>query len=424
MAIKALRGFKDILPGESEKYRFMEDQARRVFRNFGFQEIRTPILEKTELFARGIGDHTDIVEKEMYTFKDRRGESVTLRPEATAGVMRAILEHKLYSQGRDLKLFTIGPMFRYERPQKGRLRQFNQINSELIGSQSPLADAEIIWMAWDILTRCTSAELRVEINSLGCPDCRPLHREALDLFLENQAKELCEDCMRRSKTNPLRIFDCKQEKCRSILKFAPVIKHYWCPECSKHLGEVLDLLEILEIPFVINSFLVRGLDYYVRTTFEIIAKGLGAQNTVAAGGRYDGLSKVLGGPDLPGVGMAVGMERLLLLLDERDYGDRLQLFIAALGREAREEAVEWLKGFRDNNISVQMSYEDKSLKAQLKQADRLKSRYVLIIGEKELEEEVAILKNMETSQQQSIPLEEVTTSVTKVLCSANEETQE
>ncbi len=424
MAIKALRGFKDILPGESEKYRFMEEQARQVFKNFGFNEIRLPLLEKTELFARGIGDHTDIVEKEMYTFKDRRGDSVTLRPEATAGIMRAVLEHKLYSQGRDLKLFTIGPMFRYERPQKGRLRQFNQINSELIGSQSPLADAEIIGMAWDILTRCTSAELRVEINSLGCPDCRPLHREALNLFLENQAKELCEDCIRRSKTNPLRIFDCKQEKCRSILKLAPLIKHYWCPECSKHLGEVLDFLEIFEIPFVINPYLVRGLDYYVRTTFEIIAQGLGAQNTVAAGGRYDGLSKVLGGPDLPGVGMAVGMERLLLLLDKDDYSDRLQLFIAALGREAREEAVEWLKEFRDNNISVQISYEDKSLKAQLKQADRLKARYVLIVGEKELEEEEAILKNMETSQQQAISLDEVTASVIKAICSETEETQE
>ncbi len=415
MAIRAIRGFKDILPGESEKYRFMEEQARRVFKNFGFAEMRLPILEKTELFARGIGDHTDIVEKEMYTFKDRKGESVTLRPEATAGIMRAVLEHKLYSQGRELKLFTIGPMFRYERPQKGRLRQFTQINSELIGSKSPLADAEIVWQAWEILRRCTSAELRLEINSLGCPECRPLHRKDLDLFLENQAGELCEDCRRRSKTNPLRIFDCKQDRCRSILKFAPVIKHYWCPECSKHLGKVLDHLEIIGIPFVINPFLVRGLDYYVRTTFEIIAQGLGAQNTVAAGGRYDGLSQVLGGPDLPGVGMAVGMERLLILLDERDYSDRVQLFIAALGADAREEALEWLRELRKRNVCVQMSYEDKSLKAQMKQADRLKTPFVLIVGEKELEDEEAILRDMETSQQKAINLDDVIDEVLKEL---------
>ncbi len=423
MAIRAIRGFKDILPGESEKYRFIENKALNLFKTFGFDEIRLPILEKTELFARGIGDHTDIVEKEMYTFTDRKGESLTLRPEATAGVMRAVLEHKLYAQSKELKLFTIGPMFRYERPQKGRLRQFNQINAELIGTDAPLADAEIIWLAWSILKECTSAELRVEVNSLGCPECRPLHREALDLFLENQSKELCEDCQRRSKVNPLRIFDCKNEDCKAILKLAPVMKHYWCPACSMHLGEVLDCLEVFGVSFVINPYLVRGLDYYGRTTFEIVAEGLGAQNTVAAGGRYDGLSKILGGPDLPGVGMAIGVERLLLILDDKDYSEPLQLFIAALGRDAREEALELLKELRENNISVQMSYEDKSLKAQMKQANRLNARFVLILGEKELEDEEAVLRDMSSSEQQTISLDNVVEEVVKAIRAENDKEQ-
>ncbi len=408
MAIKAVRGFKDILPDESLKWVMAEDMARGIFETCGLKEIRTPILERTEVFARGIGEHTDIVEKEMYTFVDRNGESITLRPEATAGIVRAVIEHKLYGKSPMLKLFTMGPMFRHERPQKGRLRQFHQINCEYLGTQAPLADAEVIWMAWKILTSLvTSSELLLQINSLGCPKCRPLHRADLMVCLENLAPKLCPDCQRRAKSNPLRVFDCKNEECKRILASAPLIKHYICPECSIHLGKVLDMLEDFGVPFVQNPYLVRGLDYYVRTTFEIVSPDLGAQSTVAAGGRYDGLVKALGGPDLPGVGMAIGVERLLLLMDIQECQLEVDLFVAALGEEARQEVLPLVKELREEGVVVEMSYEEKGLKAQMKQANRLGAGHVLIIGDKEIEEERAVLRDMKTKEQQEIPFDKI-----------------
>ena len=410
MAVKAIRGFKDVLPEQSARWQQLEETARDIFRSFGLQEIRTPVLEKTEIFSRGIGEHTDIVEKEMYTFQDRNGDSLTLRPEATAGIMRSVIEHKLYASSPHLKLYTMGPMFRHERPQKGRLRQFHQINAELLGSTSPLADAECIAMAWQIVTSQTDARLLLEINSLGCPKCRPLHREALQIYLKNASKNLCGDCRRRAKTNPLRVFDCKNEKCRKIMLQAPLVKHYHCVDCAIHLGQVLDFLEFMDIPFVQNPYLVRGLDYYVRTTFEIKSSELGAQSTVAAGGRYDGLVKMLGGPDLPGVGMAVGVERLLLIAPELEKLG-IDLFIAALGKEARETAVPWMHTLRQRGLTVEMAWEDKSLKAQMKQADRLGAGLVLIVGESEIENEEALLRDMETREQQAIPFEGLTDAV-------------
>ena len=411
MAIKAVRGFKDIMPHEAPRWQLVEEVAREVFRNFGFSEIRTPVLEKTELFARGIGEQTDIVEKEMYTFEDRNGDRLTLRPEATAGVVRAYIEHKLHGTGGVVKLFTMGPMFRHERPQKGRLRQFHQIDVEVLGSHAPMADAEVIWSAWQILQELGVEGLRLELNSLGCPNCRPGHRRDLVLYLENVKQELCEDCNRRRERNPLRVFDCKNEGCRTALKLAPVIKHYMCPDCAQHLGQVMDLLEAASIPFVWNPYLVRGLDYYTRTTFEIVAQGLGAQSTVAAGGRYDGLVKELGGPDVPGVGMAIGVERLLLLLGEPVEQEPTDLFVAALGRDAREEAIPWLKELRSMGFIVQMSYEDKGLKAQLRQADRMRARYCLIVGEDELDEGVAKLRCMADGSQEEIDLDGVAAAV-------------
>ncbi len=408
MTLKAVRGFKDILPDEAKKRQRIEEGARRVFESFGLEEIRTPILEKTEVFARGIGEHTDIVEKEMYTFEDRNGELLTLRPEATAGILRAVIEHKLYNKAPVLKLFTIGPMFRHERPQKGRLRQFHQLNAELIGSRSPLADADCIFLAYEIVSMFANSEdLILEVNSLGCPECRPLHRKDLVLFLDNNMEDLCKDCKRRSKTNPLRVFDCKNEECQQVLKFAPVIKHYICPECASHMGRVLDALEAYGIPFVQNPYLVRGLDYYKRTTFELKAKGLGAQSTVAAGGRYDGLSQLLDGPELPGVGMAVGVERLLLLMKDDFEPKRSDLFIAALGDEARTEALYWLGYLRRKGLKVEYSLEDKSLKSQMKQADKAGARYCLIVGEKEMDEEEAILRDMKTKEQETVDLDDL-----------------
>ncbi len=403
--IKAVRGFKDILPGDTEKWEYLEKIARRFFYAYGFQEIRIPILEKTELFARSIGEATDIVEKEMYTFIDRNKESLTLRPEATAGICRAVIEHGLYAKAKIIKLFTIGPMFRHERPQKGRLRQFHQLNVEVFGSQSPGIDAEIIILAMDILNASGAENLRLEINSLGCSKCRPAFREALKKFLLDRKDKLCEDCKRRAEKNPLRALDCKKDSCQAIYADAPFIKDYWCKECKDHFEKVLEFLKIYEIPYEINQRLVRGLDYYVRTTFEIKASGLGAQDTVAAGGRYDGLLKALRGPDLPGIGFAIGVERLLLIakLSEK-LKNPLHLFVIALGEKPYHYILPLVHNLRLQGLSVEIDHEGRSLKAQLRQANKLNAYFALIIGEDEMLKNKAILRNMETGVQEELPL--------------------
>ena len=411
MPIKAVRGFKDVLPDEIELWHRVESIARNVFNAFGLKEIRIPLLEKTEVFARSIGELTDIVEKEMYTFIDRSGDSLTLRPEATAGLVRAVNEHKLFARFPVLKLFTTGPMFRHERPQKGRLRQFHQINVEVTGTKAPFSDTEVIWMAWDILEQLGLKDLRLEINSLGCPVCRPGYRNDLKRYLDDVFQDLCPDCQRRSKINPLRVFDCKHEACRKIMAGAPLNKEYLCSECRDHLDRVLDFLKALDIPFIINPCLVRGLDYYVMTAFEIVSPDLGAQSTVAAGGRYDGLLKALGGPDLPGVGMAIGVDRLLLLLGKDRKGPSIDIFVAALGPEARREVISWIRHWRRQGLAVQMSYEDRGLKAQMKQADRAGARYVLIVGENELDKRQVMLRDMMTRYQHEVPVDDVISAV-------------
>ncbi len=407
MAIRAVRGFKDILPEETGSWHRIEKFARGVFNSFGLREIRIPILEKTEVFSRGIGEYTDIVEKEMYSFSDRKGASLSLRPEATAGLLRAVNDHKLYAQSPVLKLFTMGPMFRHERPQKGRLRQFYQIDVEVLGTKAPLSDVEVIWMAWDIIGQLGIKNLQLEINSLGCPRCRPKYRDKLRTYLDGVFQDLCPDCQRRSKTNPLRVFDCKEKSCKKIMENAPLMKEYLCPECTDHLTKVLDFLGILGIPFVINPYLVRGLDYYVMTTFEIVSPDLGAQSTVAAGGRYDGLLRDLGGPDLPGVGMAIGVDRLLLLLERDGEAPSIDLFVAALGPVARKEVISWIGIWRRHGLKVQMSYEDRSLKSQLKQANRVRAHYVIIMGEAEIKKKKVIVRDMSTHDQQDISIDGV-----------------
>jgi histidyl-tRNA synthetase len=411
MPIRAIRGFKDVLPDEIELWYRVESLARSVFNAFGLKEIRIPLLEKTEIFARSIGEHTDIVEKEMYTFTDRSGDSLTLRPEATAGLVRAVNEHKLFAQSPVLKLFTIGAMFRHERPQKGRLRQFHQINVEVMGTKAPFSDTEVIWMAWDILEQLGLKDLRLEINSLGCRECRPGYRDDLKKYLDDVFQDLCPDCQKRSKINPLRVFDCKHEACRKIMAKAPLNKEYLCSECADHLDKVLFFLKTLDIPFVINPYLVRGLDYYVMTTFEIVSPDLGAQSTVAAGGRYDGLLKALGGPDLPGVGMAIGVDRLLLLLGKDKKGPSIDMFVAALGPEARKEIMPWIRHWRRQGLAVQMSYEDRGLKAQMKQADRVGAHYVLIAGENELDKKQVVVRDMMTRDQHEVPVDDVISAV-------------
>ncbi len=414
--IKAIRGFKDILPGETEKWVYLENLARKFFLNYGFREIRLPVLEKTELFARSIGETTDIVEKEMYTFLDRSQESLTLRPEATAGICRAVIENGLYAQAKILKLFTIGPMFRYERPQKGRLRQFHQLNAEVFGSQVPGTDAEIIILACDILEGGGAKKLKLEINSLGCPKCRPAFRDALQKFLKGLKDKLCEDCRRRAEKNPLRALDCKNETCQALYNEAPLIEDFWCEECREHFLRVLNDLEIVGLSYQKNPRLVRGLDYYVRTTFEIKAPNLGAQDTVAAGGRYDGLLKALGGPDLPGVGFAIGMERFLLVADlPEELAIKIDLFVAALGEPARQRILPLVHNLRKLGLAVDLDHEGRSLKAQLKQANRLKARYTLIVGENELSENKALLRDMESGVQEEIPLQSLEDSLFKRL---------
>lgn len=402
--IKAVKGFKDTLPEETGKWRYIEAKAREVFADFGVREIRTPLLEKTELFQRGIGSTTDIVEKEMYTFLDRGDDYLTLRPEATASVIRSYVEHSLFNADPVAKLFTIGPMFRRERPQKGRFRQFHQINVEYLGLDDPRFDGEIILLLTHLLKSMGLTNLGLELNSLGCPACRPAFRAAILNFLDGKTEGLCEDCRRRLQANPLRVLDCKVEGCREILTGAPGLGDFLCPPCDAHQATVQKILEEFGIAYKINPRMVRGLDYYSRTAFEVTTECLGAQNAVAGGGRYDSLVAELGGPDISGIGFAIGMERLISLLpqDQEDFNARPGLFIVALGEAAQAAAFALGNRLRMRGLWTEMDYTGKSLKSQMKRADKFGSRYALILGEKEITEEKAILRNMHDSAQETI----------------------
>ena len=392
--IKAIRGMRDILPPETSRWQWVESVAREVFDLYGYQEIRLPLLERTELFARSIGADTDIVAKEMYTFPDRKGDSLTLRPEATASVLRAVLENRLEKGAGVKKFYTLGPMFRYERPQKGRFRQFYQINCEAYGVEAPELDAEVILLLMHILKRLLPGELRLLVNSLGCPECQVKFRAALGLFLINR-EGLCEDCQRRRTTNPLRVLDCKSAHCQGILQGAPVIGDYLCPDCAVHFVRVLELLGRFNVPYEVKPKLVRGLDYYTRTAFEVAAVGLGAQDAVAGGGRYNGLAKELGGPDLPAIGFAIGEDRLLEVMPQ-DFGRdvRPRIFVAALGEPARERAFTVVQELRRKDLAAEMDFEGRSLKAQMSMADRLGAAFAVIVGDQELETGEAMVRPM------------------------------
>ena len=406
MEIKAIRGFNDILPDEIGKWQFVEDTAREVFEGFGFSEIRIPIIERTELFSRGIGEVTDIVEKEMYTFTDRSGNSLTLRPEATASMSRAYLEHQIYSFDPVAKLYCIGPMFRYEKPQKGRYRQFYQIDAEVFGVENPMVDAEIILMLIHFLKKVGLEKLELQINSLGCRACRPRYREELKNFLTKRSFQLCEDCQRRLHTNPLRVFDCKVETCQEAIADAPQVVDYICDECHKHFNKVKEYLGMAGLTFILNPRMVRGLDYYTRTAFEVVSYQLGAQNAVTGGGRYDNLFQEIGGLDVPGIGFAIGMERLISLLPkEKEFFRYPHLFVAALSEEAYREAYQLVNQLHLQGIRTELDYEGKSLKSQMRRADKLKAKYVLILGEEELKRGRAVLRNMEDKSQEEIPLQ-------------------
>lgn len=406
--MQALRGTQDILPDQVYKWNYIESVIRDLCSRYDYKEIRTPIFEDTRLFLRGIGDTTDVVTKEMYSFEDRGGRSVTLRPENTASVVRAYLEHKLYGDQQTHKFFYIGSMFRYDRPQAGRYREFHQFGVEVLSAMSPAADAEVIALAYDLLKSLGLKDLSLHINSIGDSMCRPVYRAKLIEFFEKRKDHLCEDCRERLYKNPLRILDCKEEGCKKAAVGAPEITDYLCETCNEKFDAVKQYLSALEIPYTIDSRLVRGLDYYTNTAFEIQYLPLGAQSAICGGGRYDGLVEEMGGPATPGIGFAVGMERLLLALDMQNLIPFLEespkVYIAALGQDAVAEGLKIQHALRTKNILAELDLQGKSLKGQMKQAGKLKSIYTVIIGSDELQKGIAIVKDMEKGNQETVSL--------------------
>ena len=403
------RGTKDILPEGVLLWQSLEDACRKVFELYNYKEIRTPVFEATELFTRSIGNTTDIVTKEMYEFKDRKGRSLTLRPEETAPVVRACLENNLIGPDQLTKLYYIGPMFRYERPQAGRQRQFHQAGVEVFGSMDPLVDAEIILMNIQLFNEIGLKGLAININSVGCKKCQPEFRKQLRAYFKNNVKNMCKDCRERFEYNPLRILDCKQDKCQEFIEEAPASVDFLCPECRDHFEEVIKMLDYQKVNFRVNKRLVRGLDYYTKTTFEVVSQELGAQNAVSGGGRYDTLVQELGGKPTPATGFAIGMERVIEVLKsgirKPKSEQRIDLFIATLGDEAKKLGFDFLAKMRGRGKTADMDYLGKSLKAQMKAADRIGAENVYIIGEEEIKKGCGILKNMKTGEQRDVPFD-------------------
>ena len=419
--IKAVRGTRDLLPPETALWNFVESAVRDVFRAYNFQEIRTPIFESTELFARGVGEETDIVSKEMYTWEDRgraesdKGQSLTLRPEATAGIVRAYIEHKLGDRGLN-KLYCIGPMFRRERPQKGRYRQFYQIDAEVIGppsagSESPARDAEVLEMLATLLDRLGIAGWNLELNSVGCPKDRAAFNEALRKALEPVVGKMCADCQRRAVTNPLRVFDCKVPEDQPIIDALPRISQFLDEGCRKHFEAVQEILTKVGVRFSLNDRLVRGLDYYTRTAFEFTHGALGAQNAILGGGRYDGLSEALGGPAAPGIGFAIGEDRLVMSLQESASAEGVvrkpDVYVAALGAGMNGEAARLARELRRHDLVVDLGDETFRLKKSFEAATKAGAKYILIVGENEAKADAFSLKNLATGEQVSIPRAEL-----------------
>jgi histidyl-tRNA synthetase len=405
--IRLVKGFHDILPDETPKWSFIVETARTTLERFGFREIIPPIMEKTELFQRGIGEVTDIVEKEMYTFDDRGGESLSLRPEATAGILRSVAEHSLLRKDSLLKVYAIGPMFRRERPSKGRFRQFFQVDAEVLGDDSPYADAETIAAAHAVMTNIGAGGLIMEINSVGCRECRAGFRSVLRTFLDPYLEELCGDCRRRYHTNPLRILDCKVPRCSEIALTAPLITDSLDDSCKSHFESVRRALDILKIPYRFDPRMVRGLDYYTRTAFEIVHEELGRSKAVGGGGRYDDLLGELGGPDVSGIGFAIGLERLALGIPDDDprFSRHTDVFVAIVGESSREEGFRLVHELRSAGIGTEARYSGASLKSQMKVADKICARYVIMVGDEELTRREVTVRNMKSKEQTSVVME-------------------
>ncbi|OZU89858.1 histidine--tRNA ligase [Virgibacillus indicus] len=428
MNMKAPRGTVDILPGEAKKWQFVENKIKHVCDRFHFEEIRTPMFEHTELFQRGVGDSTDIVQKEMYTFEDRGGRSLTLRPEGTASVTRAFVENKLYGDpSQPVKLYYFGQMFRYERPQKGRMRQLNQFGVEVLGSADPAVDAEVIDLAMSCYQEMGLKSLKLVINSLGDKESRTNHREALVEHFKPHKEELCADCQLRLTQNPLRILDCKKDRDHPAMKTAPSVLEYLNEESRDYFDQVKNYLDSMGISYEIDPNLVRGLDYYNHTAFEIMseAKGFGAITTLAGGGRYNGLVEELGGPATPGIGFGMGLERFLMALEAENVDfsidEKLDCYLVAVGEKAEKEAVRLVHELRKNGVQTDKDYQDRKMKAQFKAADRYKAKYVLILGEDELENQVITVKEMETGKQEELPLNRLIDTLKEKLPGGREE---
>lgn len=407
---KKIKGTEDVLPKDSYRWQFVEDVMRKESAAYGFKEIRTPVFEHTELFARGVGQTTDVVQKEMYTFDTKGGESVTLRPEGTAGAARAVLEHGLVNDSLPIKASYFVSCYRYEKPQAGRLREFHQFGLECYGTQSPAADAELICAAQSIFDRLGIKQLRLEINSIGCPTCRAEYHKALKEYFYGYKDELCETCNSRLEKNPMRILDCKSPVCSKIAQGAPKITDYLCEECKEHFASVQKYLDAAGVEYTVNPTIVRGLDYYTKTVFEFVTDFIGAQGTVCGGGRYDGLIEELGGKHLPSLGFAMGIERLLMLMDKQGIEipkpSTCDLYVAVMGESASLKSFEIIKAVRSCGLIAETDVVGRGLRAQMKYADKIGAKFSMVLGDNEIEQGKAVIKNMSSGEQTEIVLDD------------------
>ncbi len=412
----APRGTHDILPSESYKWHLMEDKIKEICLAYGYKEIRTPMFETTELFERGVGDTTDVVQKEMYTFLDKGGRSITLRPEGTSPIVRSFVEHSLYANPQPTKLYYLYPCFRYEKPQAGRLREFHQFGVEVMGADSAAIDAEVISLAMQVFQNLGVTGVTLNINSIGCKECRTTYNEKLKAFFKPHLGDLCETCRQRYEKNPLRILDCKVKSCKEIYNHAPVLLDNICDDCADHFTKLKQYLEEMNIPFQVDATIVRGLDYYTKTVFEIVSKNPGSEGTVCGGGRYNGLISEIGGPEMTGVGFAMGLERLLLVLESLDLlpenQERPDIFIASIGNQADLFVQKLVHQLRNNGICAERDYLQRSVKAQMKYANKTGACFSCVIGDDDITNGTVALKNMESGETENVPFDKIAAYIT------------
>ena len=418
LVTKSIKGTQDTLPSESYKIQFVEQSVLEIAKNYGYKEIRVPVFEHTELFQRGVGDTTDVVQKEMYTFEDKGGRSITLRPEGTAGVVRSYIEHGLFNEAQPQKVCYLISCYRYEKPQAGRLREFHQFGCECFGTASPAADAELISLVNDIFAFLDVKNLKIQINSIGCPECRKNYHKALQEYFESKKDDLCATCLGRLERNPMRILDCKSPVCSDIAKDAPKVTDYLCDECDDHFKKTQQYLDAMNIPYEVNPSIVRGLDYYTKTVFEFVSTEIGAQGTVCGGGRYDGLVEEIGGNHTPALGFAMGMERLLMLMEaqgiEFPAEDKCDLYIASMGENATLKASQIASDVRGNGMHAQFDIVGRSVKAQMKYANKIGAAYTVVLGDSEIEAGVAKVKNMADGSETEMNIDDISEEIMRL----------